>query len=196
MGADLVTYDCCVNSGASRALTFARRALGLGPGTATAIANQVAMPGTDVAAFIKKSCAARRSFLIGLRNSTYEKGWLRRVADVEATGLAWFLAAEKPKSEAVSLLSAEAASADRAATANKGSAGGAGAGGAAAAGHSAATGSFDWIMWTEIGLTAALVLLTAYFAYKFYVQRHRGVAMRGAVAELQGGDHAQNLQPR
>ncbi len=71
-GMDFAAYDFAVNSGPSRAIKYARAAVG-----ATRQDR------------IRSLCAARLAFLRGLSTwSTFGKGWSRRVADVEKQALA------------------------------------------------------------------------------------------------------------
>jgi lysozyme family protein len=82
-GVDFVEFDFGVNSGVARALGYRKT---LDP--------QKLSPSNYVKAF----CAKRSSFLHSLRTfATFGKGWSRRVADVEATGVRMALgAAGKP----------------------------------------------------------------------------------------------------
>jgi lysozyme family protein len=77
-GPDFVDFDYGVNSGVGRVASL-RKVLdpkGLSP-----------------VAYVKAACAARSSFLHSLRTwSVFGKGWGRRVADVEATGVKMALA--------------------------------------------------------------------------------------------------------
>lgn len=70
-GVDLVEFDFGVNSGVSRSLKY-----------------RAAMPKLEPAAYVKEFCKRRLSFLQALKTfSVFGKGWSRRVADVEATGV-------------------------------------------------------------------------------------------------------------
>jgi lysozyme family protein len=78
-GVDFVEFDFGVNSGVKRALDY-RKALE--PQKLTPVA------------YVKAYCAKRSSFLHGLKTwSCFGKGWGRRVADVEATGVRMALGA-------------------------------------------------------------------------------------------------------
>jgi lysozyme family protein len=78
-GVDFVEFDFGVNSGVKRALTYR-----------TALDCQKLAP----VAYVKAFCAKRSSFLHSLRTfSAFGKGWSRRVADVEATGVRMALGA-------------------------------------------------------------------------------------------------------
>jgi lysozyme family protein len=82
-GVDFVEFDFGVNSGVARALAYRKT---LDPQNLKPVA------------YVKAFCAKRSSFLHGLKTwSVFGKGWGRRVADVEATGVRMALgAAGKP----------------------------------------------------------------------------------------------------
>jgi lysozyme family protein len=72
-GPDFVDFDCGVNSGVGRVLTFRKV---LDPQHLTPVE------------YVKAACAMRSSFLHGLKTYAYfGTGWSRRVAAVEATGI-------------------------------------------------------------------------------------------------------------
>ena len=76
-GVDLATYDAGVNSGVSRARKWLIASIG-GPDHET----------------VKKLCGKRLGFMQSLNIwKTFGKGWGRRVADIQAKGVAWALAA-------------------------------------------------------------------------------------------------------
>lgn len=78
-GVDFVEFDFGVNSGVARSLTYRKT---LDPQKLSPVA------------YVKAFCAKRSSFLHGLRTwSVFGKGWGRRVADVEATGVRMALGA-------------------------------------------------------------------------------------------------------
>jgi len=93
-GVDLATFDLAVNSGPGRAARTLQKVVKvkqdgkIGPVTVTA---QAKLRGDDL---VKLICSSRMSFLRGLRHwSTFGKGWSRRVADIEARGVAMWLKA-------------------------------------------------------------------------------------------------------
>ena len=85
-GVDFVEFDFGVNSGVARSLNY-----------------RAAMPALAPVPYVKEFCARRSSFLQGLKTfSVFGKGWTRRVADVEATGVVMALkAAGQPVAPAV-----------------------------------------------------------------------------------------------
>ncbi|WP_099865916.1 glycoside hydrolase family 108 protein [Pararhizobium haloflavum] len=75
-GVDLATFDAGVNSGPSRARKWLMSAIG-GPDHET----------------VQKLCAKRLGFMRSLAIwKTFGRGWSRRVANIEAKGVAWALA--------------------------------------------------------------------------------------------------------
>ena len=89
MGVDYVTMDAAVNSGVKRGVQWTQRAAGvkgvdglMGPVSLSVISRQ------KPAEVITKACDIRRGFLRGLKTfSTFGRGWLSRVARVEAASL-------------------------------------------------------------------------------------------------------------
>lgn len=72
-GVDFVEFDFGVNSGVSRSLAYRK---------------QLDAQKLSPVNYVKAFCAKRSSFLHGLKTwSVFGKGWGRRVADVEATGV-------------------------------------------------------------------------------------------------------------
>ncbi|MET3791762.1 glycoside hydrolase family 108 protein [Aquamicrobium terrae] len=75
-GVDLATFDAGVNSGPARAKQWLTASIG-GPDHET----------------VKKLCARRLGFMRSLAIwNTFGRGWSRRVAEIEARGVAWALA--------------------------------------------------------------------------------------------------------
>ncbi|TGR81851.1 secretion activator protein [Mesorhizobium sp. M2D.F.Ca.ET.223.01.1.1] len=113
-GVDLATFDASVNSGVGRGKQWLAASLG----------------GSN-AETVKRICAKRLSFMQGLKIwKNFGKGWAKRVAAIEAKGVAW--ATAMPGNEAVvkKTLENEASKAASKAKAQKG-AGGVIAGGGA-----------------------------------------------------------------
>lgn len=94
-GFDYATMDGAVNSGPRQGVKWLQRGIGtkadgvVGPNTIEA-SRRSQVTG------IERACAARMSFLRGLRHwSTFKRGWSRRVAEVEAVSTTmWLQAAE------------------------------------------------------------------------------------------------------
>ena len=94
-GPDFVDFDYGVNSGVGRVAALRKK---LDPQKLSPIN------------YVKAACAARSSFLHGLKTwSVFGKGWGRRVADVEATGVRMAVAAAgKPVAPSMEKRSADA----------------------------------------------------------------------------------------
>lgn len=93
-GLDLCCFDAAVNSGVSRGVRWVQTAVGAtpdgkaGPKTLAAVAEAGKTLDGRVRA-VQAACAARMGFLRGLRHwMTFGRGWSRRVAEVEARGVA------------------------------------------------------------------------------------------------------------
>lgn len=148
-GVDLATFDYGVNSGPSRAGKELQRVVGakvdgrVGPETLRVVAEK------DGKATVKAICARRLSFVQGLGTfKVFGKGWSRRIADIEAKGVAMWLrdGAGKSAGQTADTLAREAeAAAGKAAQQGKGAAG-AGAGGALAGGGDIAAGGTLWLI--------------------------------------------------
>lgn len=153
-GVDLAIYDAAVNSGPGRA----RRWLLASTGS------------TDHSVTVKRICQKRLSFVQGLRTwKTFGRGWSRRIADVQATGVAWALTAMKLEASMVAEgLQDEATSKSiQSAKQNKG-AGGAGGGAVMVGGgeqvaNTAADQIITVLAW---GSVAALVLAAFYLVWR------------------------------
>ena len=94
-GVDLATYDAAVNSGVSRARTWLLASIG----------------GAD-AQTVKNICKKRLGFMQSLKIwKTFGKGWARRVADIEAKGVAMATTAAANQNVAKLAVEREAAAA-------------------------------------------------------------------------------------
>lgn len=144
VGVDLATYDAAVNSGVSRGRKWLMASIG----------------GSDVAT-VKGICSRRLGFMQSLNIwKTFGKGWGRRVADIQAKGVAWSLAAVSPGTVVAEQLEVEAAKKETAARRQET---GAAAGGTAGTGtvvvDQAGQQAADWLL-TGIGV---LVIAAAGF---------------------------------
>lgn len=145
VGVDLATYDASVNSGVSRGRKWLLAAIG-GPDHET----------------VKRLCARRLAFVQSLKIwKSFGRGWARRIADVEAKGVAWALAASMDGSGVKTVLEREAEKAGKTARAQETGAGGAGAGGGGAVAADRASDLGDWIVTgvVIIAIVAVVILI-------------------------------------
>jgi lysozyme family protein len=167
-GVDLATFDAAVNSGPARARKWLLASVG------------GAAPDT-----VKKLCAKRLGFMRSLAIwSTFGKGWSRRVAAIEAKGVAWALAATGDKTVVKEVLRDEQAKAES--TASKQT------GGAATAGGGATVGGGDVVAnpehldaisgWVIGGVLGVAALLVAILVIRAVINRHRAEAYRAEAA--------------
>lgn len=170
-GVDLATFDAAVNSGVSRANKWLMAAIG----------------GADDQT-VRRICAARLGFVRSLKIwSTFGKGWSRRIAAVEAKGVAWALAAKSPRSAVKAALLGEVDAAKKvSARQTKGAttAGGASAAGGGAYGLDA--GQADTAANLLVaGLLIAGLALVAVLVVRGLVNKHRAEAYVAEVEALE-----------
>lgn len=140
-GVDLSTFDASVNSGVSRGRKWLLASVG-GTGKQT----------------IQRMCRARLSFVQGLKTwRVFGKGWSRRIADIEARGVAMWAKASMPAGSTKSVLRNEAQEANREAANNGKQAGGVGGAGGAG-GVVVATTDPNWLLLAGIGVLACLAV--------------------------------------
>lgn len=160
-GVDLTTFDYGVNSGPSRSVKDLQRVLGVsvdgrvGPET---LAASVRVGGK---ATVQKHCARRLSFVRGLGTfKTFGRGWSRRIADIEARGVAMALTASPARhGDVAGDLKGEAVKAEEKASTQTKSAGGAATGGVAVGGGDAViSGDPNWML---IAAAVAIVIVVA-----------------------------------
>jgi lysozyme family protein len=114
-GVDLATFDASVNSGVGRGKQWLMASVG----------------GSNVDT-VKRICAKRLSFIQSLKIwKTFGKGWAKRVAAIEAKGVAWATAIPGNNAVVKKTLENEAAKAASKAKGQKGAGGVIGGGGAA-----------------------------------------------------------------
>lgn len=166
-GVDLATFDYGVNSG-----------------PATARKQLLKVVGGTAAQTVRKLCARRLSIYQGLKHwKTFGKGWTRRIAAIEAKGVAWAIAAAGAVAPADDL-AAEADKAKKKAGQQTTGAGGAaaGSGGAAVAPSDATVDQFignDQVAaWILAGVVVAGVAIAAWLLWRAHVNRQRAAAYR------------------
>ncbi|HEV2501624.1 MAG TPA: glycosyl hydrolase 108 family protein [Mesorhizobium sp.] len=110
-GVDLATFDASVNSGVGRARSWLKASVG-GPAHQT----------------VKRLCAKRLGFVQSLKIwKTFGRGWGKRIAAIEAKGVAWALAASAPAATVKAKLADEQQAATKSAKTAQTSGGTAGA---------------------------------------------------------------------
>lgn len=168
-GVDLATFDAGVNAGVSRGVKWLLASVG-GPDHVT----------------VQKICKARLSFKQGLPIwKTFGKGWLNRVVDIEARGVAMALGAVNDNSAAVQeKLEDEGKKASNTANKQTGTAGGAGAasGGGVTLDPASADQLAGWLLTGAIGVG---VLLAAFLVWRAVINKKRAAAYAAAAAEVQ-----------
>jgi lysozyme family protein len=162
VGVDLATYDASVNSGVSRGRQWLLASIG-GPDHET----------------VKRICAKRLGFMQSLKIwNTFGRGWARRVADIEAKGVAWALAAANDNRAVVKQqLGDEADEARSLARKQTGGATGAGGGRAIAIDQGAQLG--DWILG---GIAVLAFAALAFLIIRAVINAQRAAAYRKEAA--------------
>ena len=170
-GVDLATFDAAVNSGVSRGLKWLMASIG----------------GSDDQT-VRRICAKRLGFVQSLKIwSTFGKGWSRRIAAVEAKGVAWALAAKSPRSAVKAGLLDQHAAAKK--TADRQQAGASGGGLATGAGGGAygvdAAHAETAANLLVAGLLLAGLAVVAVLVVRAIVNRHRAAAYAAEAEALE-----------
>lgn len=159
-GVDLSVFDFGVNSGPSRAARYLQSVVGakqdgiIGPET---IKKTILAGGKEV---IQKLCAKRGSFYRGLKTfAVFGKGWMRRLADVEAKSVAMWLAngASLAAQQRKELGEESKKASDKATQQGKGAAGTVGGGGIAGGTDTIMTGEPNWLLFAGIAVVVIAV---------------------------------------
>jgi lysozyme family protein len=156
-GVDLATYDASVNSGVSRGKKWLIASIG-GPDHQT----------------VKKLCAKRLGFMQSLNIwKTFGKGWGRRVADIQAKGVAWALAAGNDNHVVREQLRDESAVKTRVAQKQGAGAAAGQASGAGAVVTDQATNVADWLL---LGVGVGLLAIGAFLLVRMVLNRQQAAA--------------------
>lgn len=87
-GVDYVVFDCAINSGPGRAIKFLQGCVGADMDGALGPKTLAAVRAADAKALVEDYAKRRLSFLQDLPTwGTFGKGWGRRVAEVQQSGL-------------------------------------------------------------------------------------------------------------
>lgn len=164
-GVDLAVYDAGVNSGPARAKKWL-----------------VASAGGSAAQTVKAICAKRLGFVQSLKIwKTFGKGWSRRIADIEAKGVAWAMAATAaPSTVTKNRLGTEAE--DAAKKAGKQAGGGAAAGGGG--GYVAVEQADQFASWALLGFVALIVIVAGVLIWRASINKTRAAAYAAEAAKL------------
>ncbi|EJZ17421.1 hypothetical protein NE852_12775 [Rhizobium sp. Pop5] len=174
-GLDLVTFDFGINSGTARAAKTLQAVVGA---TADGVVGGETLKkaaASDVKQAIQALCAKRLGFLQGLKTwTTFRGGWSRRVADVEARGVAMWLAASAHADPKGALLE-EAGKAEAAARKQRRSAGGTTALATGGVGSNVVLGGqVNWLL--IAGVFAVVLVAAGMLAVKARQSRDRATA--------------------
>jgi lysozyme family protein len=180
-GVDLSVFDFGVNSGTGRAARHLQAVAGTTQDGVIGFQTLKAIEAVRGDVVVQKLCARRMSFKRGLKTwDVFGKGWSRRVADIEARGVAMWLAKNASGAGAKMALQDEADRASR-------SAGAQSKGAAAAGGTGAAGGAADVAMDPSMLLigAAALLVAGAVLFWRGRVNRDRAEAYARVAGEVQ-----------
>jgi lysozyme family protein len=87
-GVDYVVFDAAVNSGPGRAAKWLQACVGVEPDGGIGPKTLAAVNAFDASQLVQDYAKRRLSFLMDLKHwDTFGKGWSRRVAEVQKTGL-------------------------------------------------------------------------------------------------------------
>lgn len=162
-GVDLAVYDAGVNSGPARAKKWL-----------------VASAGGSAAQTVKAICAKRLGFVQSLKIwKTFGKGWSRRIADIEAKGVAWAATAAPPT---VTKGRLETESEDAAKKAGKQAGGGAAAGGGG--GVVAVDQADQFASWALLGFVAIIAIVAGVLIWRASINKTRAAAYAAEAAKL------------
>lgn len=179
-GVDLATFDFGVNSGPGRAAKALQGVAGVAQDGRIGTVTVDAVHREDATDVVKKLCARRLGFVKGLKTfATFGRGWSKRIADVEAKGVAMALRAYGAGQVSVAAaLAGEAVAAEGKAKAqDKGAVGMAGGGAAGSAIH-AGTSDINW--WLVAGAALVLVALIVLVKSRAGINRDRAEAYLAA----------------
>lgn len=181
-GLDLVTFDFGVNSGTARAAKALQAVVGAAVDGSIGTETLKKAAASDVKKAIQSLCARRLGFLRGLKTwATFRGGWSKRVADVEARGVAMWLAASAHADPKAVLLE-EAGKAGTVSKNQQRSAGGTAAIGTGSVGSGVAFGGeINWLL--IAGGVAVVVVVASVLVLKARQNRERAKAYQ-AVAKV------------
>ncbi|SFV32544.1 Lysozyme family protein [Devosia crocina] len=170
VGVDLATYDAAVNSGVSRGRKWLMAGLD---------------PKDDHVHTVKNICRQRLGFVQSLNTwKVFGRGWGNRIADIQAKGVAWALAAANDPHVVKQQLEDEADKSKATAGQQTGAAGAAGAGGAGAVGVDQVDTTLFANGWVVVGLVIVAVAVVFVLASRAKVNSQQAEAYRREAAAL------------
>lgn len=182
-GIDLAVFDYGVNSGPSRGVKSLQGVIGAAKDGKVGHETITKAVKADGKAVVQKICAQRLSFVRGLSTfSVFGKGWSRRIADIEARGVAMWMARGGSLSRADrGALKDEAKKADEtAAKQSKGAGGAAAGGGAVGGGDAVMTGDPNWML--IAGVAVVVLIAVAALVVKSRQNKDRAAAYAAVAA--------------
>lgn len=179
-GVDLSVYDAGVNSGPARAIKWLMSS---------------ASKTNDHVATVKAFNKTRRSFVNSLKTFwRFGKGWMNRIADVEAKSIAMaamYMSGSATAAQNELVKEANAAEKERKSSTTKATQTGAGATGATATGTVNDTPvtatpdvSHEWVTYALYGLAAVLAIAVVYFLVRTYVAKVRRDALKREIGNV------------
>lgn len=164
-GVDLAVYDAGVNSGPARAKKWL-----------------AASAGGSAVQTVKAICARRLGFVQSLKIwKTFGKGWSRRIADIEAKGVAWAMAATAaPPTVTKGRLETESDAAAK--KAGKQAGGGAAAGGGG--GYVAVEQADQFASWALLGFVAIIAIVAGVLIWRASINKTRAAAYAAEAVKL------------
>lgn len=183
-GVDYATFDAAVNSGVSRGAKWLQASVGANADGVVGNQTVAKAKANDPVATVKSICARRLSFVRSLKTwTTFGRGWSRRIAGVEANGVAMALKAGGMSQRGV--VAVTKAEAERAAATSRTQATSAGSSIVPAASATGTASVADLNATTIVVLSVVAVGLVAFAVYLFRkssINRDRAAAY-AAVAE-------------
>ncbi|KKB09418.1 glycoside hydrolase family 108 protein [Devosia chinhatensis] len=170
VGVDLAAYDAGVNSGVSRGRKWLLAGLD---------------PKNNHAQTVKNICRQRLGFVQSLNTwKVFGKGWGNRIADIQAKGVAWALAAHNDPHVVKQQLEDEADKSKATAKTQTGVAGTAGAGGAGAVGADQVDPSLFANGWIVVGLVVLAVVVMFILASRSRINQQQAEAYAREAAAI------------
>ncbi len=178
-GVDLATFDFGVNSGPGRAAKHLQAVVGVAQDGRIGKMTVEAVRHEDATEVVKALCARRLGFVRGLKTfGTFGRGWSRRIADVEANGVAMALQGYGAGASRVRATLADEARAANGRSKAQNKSAMAVSGGGAAGGAVQIGADVNW--WIVAGVALALVAIFAMARSRAMINQDRAEAYLAA----------------